>query len=1766
MLGAAQATEQVGTKSVVAAGEASQMGGALAKIGEIGKSAIGSFIGFTGAQAAIAGFTAAFSDIRREIIGFDDALTSAVALWGGVSSQMKTQLGDTARQVAIQWGESATEVVGVYRQLADEGLTAQQAIAVLPQSVAFARASLLPLNDAADTVVKLQAAFRLQSADPTQNAQMFAHVTDVITTAAKLSVATVGDLSTAMAKAGPIGAALGMSIEDVAGTLATLADRGYSGRRALLAFTQLFEELPAKASSLSDIGIQIFDSAGKLLPAGSIIDAFTNKLKGMSAQQEIATLTNAGLSVATQKVIFGLLGAGDAVRTMDAQLAHASGTTDDIANRAMASVANRLAQVKAVAIDLVHQGIAEFSTFVSYLNDQLGPSLAKIGQVVVDVARFFAPLAELLGGSAFKAGEVTIEAIGAALSVLADFLTKHEKLVELVAAAYTVKLVVSLAQALAGFIALKAEAIGEMFDRAATSAYDFAYQLELNATAAGKLKFALAGIGSVIALVAAAGAVVGLTQAFSGSTSEAKKLVDTLTTKPTSNNDIFQSWDKSVTDLSTQLDIVNKKRGDLVSAKGLETGGIGTTLIGGADAVLTGLGFGGVIKGSLLDLTSDSVALQKQIDKLNEQKAALHDALSSIRDEVYGQTPLDPVIRQQQGLTPAVMSQSQIFAVYGTQEQQIRTLDALATKLGIDLTQPVSQWQGQLTQAARSLVGLSPAGQEAATALQAVDTAASTGTDQISALDTAIKALLDTAFGSDDALDKVRGDLLDVTANSEKAAAGGGKLRVAFNENTKEGLAFSASLRTSIGDIAEAGLSVLSTTGDVKKATDTVAVLRQGFIDTATAAGVPQAEILQLVAVLDQITSKTLTPKVDTSKVDAAKGKTTDVKTGLDELGKIVAKPTVDANTQPFTTKIAGVQSALDKLNGTKVVVTPGANAPRGSNPGGSGPTETYNPNANGNANGSIYFANGEVVRYLAGSSGSEDHVAQIAKAGEMRVWAEPETGGEAYVPLSPSKRGRSEAILGTVAELFGMRVTKHADGSVDAPDYVPPDAGTLQFFRTIARAQIDVLNAAFGDIGKGTHIEFVTDAQMRHEYAGSKLYGNASGTGDASANGNPNNGAIQLNEDLLLYSGFRDPVKVAQQLITKEYAQTVLPKLLSSDSQIARYFDVIGYHPRTDAHLVDDLNYGQVAIGFETTTPADAFGFFVAQALHEDPSWTPVPAKMVADLVKAGLIPAPADVIDELAMLAKLAPTASHDPAAFGEAVQGILASLHERATAKKLTAMHVNPGTTASAGITGGSYSLPAGTPSWTPAPKIHAYAAGGVDESHARTAQVSSSTGSTVRVWAEPETGGEAYVPLAPGKRAQSTKILDYVATQFGYRLIPKDAQHFDAGGVITDERNYQGQIGYNQFAQRNTASFAATAFIAAAGVQAPDLSSMSSAADRAKALTDFQIAQQKAVQDALQQTSTTYTDVAAAAGKSAADQLAASGLVGQAFDDAAQKIIAEAQTEKATRAQLVDESYSSGHLSTTAYLADLNKRLAGTKKYSSEWLAVHEQIESVHADQLATQQQLESDAYAHGEITSAKYLADLNKQLDGLVKFSKAWLAVHEQIVQVQDQVQQQQQSVADSITQPFSQSTDVVQRLGGQAGVTGSTISGFLSQSVTASQTFNSLIAQLTKKGFDKGLISEIVKAGPADVPFAQQLLTLDPKTVNAQLGQIAGQGVALTHAGLALGTTTTTVTIGNISFDVSGLGVDQLTPAILREIVGTSVGTIAVKIKQGTKG
>jgi hypothetical protein len=104
--------------------------------------------------------------------------------------------------------------------------------------------------------------------------------------------------------------------------------------------------------------------------------------------------------------------------------------------------------------------------------------------------------------------------------------------------------------------------------------------------------------------------------------------------------------------------------------------------------------------------------------------------------------------------------------------------------------------------------------------------------------------------------------------------------------------------------------------------------------------------------------------------------------------------------------------------------------------------------------------ANGNIFRGRAyANGGMENHVAEIAQP-SMRLWAEPETGGEAYIPLAESKRPRSLAVLEDVAERFGYRLDEFAKGGLTKKQKAAQAKA-----KAAAKAERDARHDAWGDL-----------------------------------------------------------------------------------------------------------------------------------------------------------------------------------------------------------------------------------------------------------------------------------------------------------------------------------------------------------------------------------------------------------------------------------------------------------------------------------------------------------------------------------------------------------------------------------------------------------------------------------------------------------------------------------------------------------------------------
>lgn len=182
--------------------------------------------------------------------------------------------------------------------------------------------------------------------------------------------------------------------------------------------------------------------------------------------------------------------------------------------------------------------------------------------------------------------------------------------------------------------------------------------------------------------------------------------------------------------------------------------------------------------------------------------------------------------------------------------------------------------------------------------------------------------------------------------------------------------------------------------------------------------------------------------------VDSYKSITTNVKLIATDLASSVAAKVVLAiaavkdKSVEILAKFAlsgftGVKNAYDSIKNKTVSIVSkffGGDAGNGLNGGFSGVT----------AAGALSIAKGLPNSRAFADGGFENHVAQFSKStasSPIRIWSEPETGGEAYIPLSPSKRQRSLSIWNETGRRLGATAYEHGGiegGSAPASRQAP--------------------------------------------------------------------------------------------------------------------------------------------------------------------------------------------------------------------------------------------------------------------------------------------------------------------------------------------------------------------------------------------------------------------------------------------------------------------------------------------------------------------------------------------------------------------------------------------------------------------------------------------------------------------------------------------------------------------------------------------------------
>lgn len=182
-----------------------------------------------------------------------------------------------------------TEAAKAMRGLAQNGMSTAEAMQALPTILNLATAGEMELADAALGATGVMAAFNLQVND-------LGRVSDVFAKAAAVSNTSVSGMVEAMKQASTIADQYGLSLEQTAASLATMAKRSIDGSAAGTALRNMMSELgaPTKKAvdALRQMGIQVYDQSGKLKDYNTILQVFHDKLVQMAPEAQNAFLAD----------------------------------------------------------------------------------------------------------------------------------------------------------------------------------------------------------------------------------------------------------------------------------------------------------------------------------------------------------------------------------------------------------------------------------------------------------------------------------------------------------------------------------------------------------------------------------------------------------------------------------------------------------------------------------------------------------------------------------------------------------------------------------------------------------------------------------------------------------------------------------------------------------------------------------------------------------------------------------------------------------------------------------------------------------------------------------------------------------------------------------------------------------------------------------------------------------------------------------------------------------------------------------------------------------------------------------------------------------------------------------------------------------------------------------------------------------------------------------------------------------------------------------
>ncbi|MCU1640917.1 MAG: putative phage tail [Nocardia sp.] len=1001
------------------------------------------------------GAAAAFGKVISIGNDFTTSLNTLKAVAGATADQMaavSAKSKELGNDITLP-GTSANDAAAAMTELAKGGFTVQQSMDAAKGSLQLAAAAQIDAAQAATIQSAALQAFGLSAGDATR-------VADVLANTANASSAEITDVAQGLQAAGAVAHQFGLSVEDTATALGMFANSGIKGsdagtllKSALLALTD--QGKPAQ-EAIKELGLTVYDGQGKFAGLRNMFVQLQTASQHMTPEMyQAATATLFGsdamrlAGIAAEKGVSGydsmyaaMSRQGSAADVAAAKMQGLPGAME-MAQNAAEGLALEIYDLVKGPLEQFTKNVAGFITdetprLVSGLHEGAG-AIIGIGQAAAPVAKAFlglpTPILAAVGALVLLRTTSIGTAVATAATATAGALRSTATAAIAVATATSgVARVAGVGAVGLGRFGSAVQTLGThlpIVGRMQTSFLSAAAGASTLARTQGTLAAAATGLrGGLSSVVSFLGGpwVVGIALA-------AGALVKFYTDAKESERRV-QAVRSAMRDLAVT-------KSDLTKIFDTNGGALDSTAVS--------------------NMTEQVRNLYDARKKAAEDRPTFSDTwLGTVQGKDGENENRKSIANQWQGATDAIDKLNISFETLGsamTDDAQFAAIEARLRamgKAGNLAADDLKSLRENIQRAQQTAAATTPGFATLTQAVKVLSDQSATAADRVDAMKTALDILSGKPVDAQAALAKYNQTVRETAAASaevwDKTAGFGDQLigkGGAVDTATANGDKLYQSLlkiKDATVTAAEAGVPL----GQVFAQNDTQ------FADLAHAAGLTTDQIAQMAAQLGYLPHD-IEILADLKGADSVEQKLVvidgllrntggtveiplDMKGDADLIAKLrEAGAQVDEiNGKPGVVNITApdLQAVLDKLAGLINTNLPDKTqkvkvqfdesqlnlpARQPLNPG-SGDNKTITGgNVGGRADGGI--------------DGALPGQATIKSARPNLIqWAEPETAGEAFIPLASSKRERSTNILGTVAGMFGFQLTPMANGGIAVP------------------------------------------------------------------------------------------------------------------------------------------------------------------------------------------------------------------------------------------------------------------------------------------------------------------------------------------------------------------------------------------------------------------------------------------------------------------------------------------------------------------------------------------------------------------------------------------------------------------------------------------------------------------------------------------------------------------------------------------------------------